>query len=141
MASRRQFLTTGSKLALAAGLLPSVFLDRSLVWATPATSADQLSPGMFRDLVRSNFTVHGKQKSANLKLVKVCNEQVQSIPGTGKLAKFSLLFRGSDQSPLEQETYRFEHAALGKFDVFLVPVDMAGNGRQHYQVVFNQLLA
>lgn len=141
MASRRQFLTTGSKLALAAGLLPSVLLDRSLVWASPATPADQLSPAMFRELERSTFTVHGKDKSANLRLVKVCNEQVQSIPGTGKLSKFSLLFRGSDQSPLEQETYRFEHAALGKFDVFLVPVDLAGNGRQHYQVVFNQLLA
>ena len=50
-------------------------------------------------------------------------------------APFSLLFHGPPSPLLPQRTYRVEHAALGAFDLFLVPLgpDRAG---MRYEAVF-----
>ncbi len=53
---------------------------------------------------------------------------------------FSLLFRGSAADPLGQGMYRFEHARLGIFDLFIVPVAQDGTGR-YYEAVFNRLIS
>jgi hypothetical protein len=45
---------------------------------------------------------------------------------------FSLFFDSSDQPPREQQIFALEHAELGRFDLFLVPV-----GPRQYEAVVN----
>ncbi len=52
---------------------------------------------------------------------------------------FALLFRGPAAEQLGQGLYRIEHAALGVFDLFIVPVAQDQTGR-YYQAVFNRLI-
>src|SRR5690348_14786239 len=49
---------------------------------------------------------------------------------------FSLLFRGPSDRPLPQATYSFEHATIGPFELFIVPVAADADGIQ-YEAVFN----
>jgi hypothetical protein len=53
---------------------------------------------------------------------------------------FSLLFRGPLQPVLPQQIYPVEHAALGRFDLFVVPVKRDTHGL-YYEAVFNRLIA
>jgi hypothetical protein len=45
---------------------------------------------------------------------------------------FSLIFQAADPEPQPQQIFTLEHAELGDFDLFLVPV-----GAQEYQAVIN----
>jgi hypothetical protein len=53
----------------------------------------------------------------------------------GSRQPFSIVFRGPSQPVLAQMTYRIEHAVLGSFDLFIVPIgpDEAG---MRYEAVF-----
>jgi len=53
----------------------------------------------------------------------------------GERVPFSLVFRGPLEPILPQRIYRFEHDALGAFDIFIVPIGPDGTGMQ-YQAVF-----
>jgi len=52
---------------------------------------------------------------------------------------FSLLFRGPLQPLLPQQIYPVEHAALGSFDLFIVPIQRDAQGLK-YQAVFNRVI-
>jgi hypothetical protein len=52
--------------------------------------------------------------------------------------KFSLLFEGAKDRPLEQNTYTFEHSALGRFLIFIVPVFSAASPQACYEAIFNR---
>jgi hypothetical protein len=56
-------------------------------------------------------------------------------PGTGERAPFSLVLRGPLEPILPQRIYRFEHEALGAFDLFIVPIGPDEAGMQ-YEAVF-----
>jgi hypothetical protein len=62
------------------------------------------------------------------------------ITSTPRHESFSLVFCGPQDRPLAQGTYRFEHDQLGAFDLFIVPIAPAAQGRQ-YQAVFNRLVS
>ncbi len=49
--------------------------------------------------------------------------------------RYSLIFRDASRTPLPQETYRIEHAHLGVFPMFLVPIGPKG-GEATYQAIF-----
>lgn len=49
---------------------------------------------------------------------------------------FSLVFVCASPAVLRQATYRFEHPALGAFDLFIVPVGRVGGGVA-YEAVFS----
>ncbi len=51
---------------------------------------------------------------------------------------FSAVFRGPQDRPLEQDTYAVEHATMGAFPLFIVPVYSDGEGL-YYQAIFNRL--
>jgi hypothetical protein len=51
---------------------------------------------------------------------------------------FSLLFVGPLKRPLDQGTYTFAHAALGSFDMFIVPKPADRFGC-YYEAVFNRI--
>lgn len=51
---------------------------------------------------------------------------------------YSLLFRAPADAPQVQSIYRLEHEALGKIDLFLVPIKKDENGL-YFEAVFNIL--
>jgi hypothetical protein len=53
----------------------------------------------------------------------------------GTRVPFSLVFRGPLEPILPQRIYRFEHDALGEFDLFIVPIGPDESGMQ-YEAVF-----
>ena len=53
--------------------------------------------------------------------------------------KFSLVFSGSRAELLPQDTYAFDHQTLGRFDVFIVPVNTRNPAKIDYQAVVNRL--
>jgi len=54
--------------------------------------------------------------------------------------QFSLFFRGPGDVLLPQRTYEFEHAKLGTFVLFLVPIKQDENG-VYYEAAFSRLAA
>jgi microcystin-dependent protein len=52
--------------------------------------------------------------------------------------QFSLIFRGAVAEPLEQRIFKFEHADLGRFELFIVPVVSRDLGHAYYEAVFNR---
>jgi len=59
------------------------------------------------------------------------------LPGRGEC--FSLIFRGPSDASLDQRTYRVEHASLGDFPLFLVPLGPTADGAQALEAVVNRL--
>jgi hypothetical protein len=49
---------------------------------------------------------------------------------------FSLLFLGRSQPPLAERTYALEHAQLGSFELFIVPIAQDADGVR-YEAIFN----
>ncbi len=62
-------------------------------------------------------------------------EEIDPLLYTRKREPFNLWFKGPPGEPLPQETYRFQHAELGEFALFLVPIG-AQPGHVVYEVVF-----
>ncbi|WP_040666304.1 DUF6916 family protein [Nitrolancea hollandica] len=62
-------------------------------------------------------------------------ESTDSTSGHGSRSAFSLLFRGPAGILLPQRIYRLEHAEMGTFDLFLVPVGPDQSG-QRYEAIF-----
>jgi hypothetical protein len=52
---------------------------------------------------------------------------------------FTLTFRGPSRTRFRQDTYTLDHAALGKFELFLTPTDRPGK-QQYYTAVINRRL-
>jgi hypothetical protein len=68
------------------------------------------------------------------------SEQCQSGEMSVAHQNFSLFFDGPAEHPLPQRTYRLEHARLGTFDLFIVPVAQE-HGHLRYEAVFNRRAA
>ncbi len=73
-------------------------------------------------------------QTSQLELVSL--NDTRTAPG---YESFALVFRGEINDRLNQGTYRFVHATLGTFDLFIVPVAQDQTGR-YYEAVFNRLL-
>jgi hypothetical protein len=55
---------------------------------------------------------------------------------SARRSPFSLVFRGPKQPLLPQRIYTFEHAVLGSFEIFIVPIGVDEDGLR-YEAVFN----
>jgi hypothetical protein len=100
-------------------------------------------PGLaeFARLVNTFFRVQAGFNTVRLLLV----EATPSSPAGADAAdagneKFSLRFRGPAQQPLLQDTYRFDHARLGRLSIFIVPAGWWGTSHRYYEAVFNRPL-
>ncbi len=98
---------------------------------------------MLEDLTRANLAgnLHSQfrlwlapDRTSQLELVEL--NEARTAPD---YEAFSLLFRGDASEQLPQGMYRIEHAALGAFDLFIVPVAQDQTGR-YYEAVFNRPL-
>ncbi len=76
---------------------------------------------------------------ATLELIEVTSlgsRTAPQAPGDGRREPFSIIFRGSPETCLEQRIYRLEHAQMGTLDLFLVPIGKDEQGFC-YEAVFN----
>jgi hypothetical protein len=80
--------------------------------------------------VRANETV-----TLNLRLVEV---QGQKAGATApRKDPFAILFSGPKTPILPQKIYRMSHAAIGDFELFIVPVGPNKDGLMQYEAIFN----
>lgn len=153
-ATRRKFLRAGAVSALFAGLTlaPSklIFGQKKREAVSPAASPDRdpvfsFNASTFAPYVGSEFLLaagtRGRATTARLELVSDLQQGMRDRRvATHDGECFSLVFtapaprRGAPQ----QATYRVEHAALGRFSLFLVPGPARG-GSVTYEAVINRL--
>lgn len=88
----------------------------------------------FAELVGDEFRVHGEAGEL-FELRLAASVPIGLAPPSGR-EPFSILFRGPADPILPQRTYAVEHATLGRFDLFLVPLGADDNGAR-YEAVFN----
>jgi hypothetical protein len=97
---------------------------------------DQLSKADFAQNLNTVFTCFiGPDQKIDLELVEL--REGRSSP---RQEQFALTFYGPLALPLPQHTYEFQHATLGEFALFLVPVGKDAQG-YYYEAVFNRLLS
>jgi hypothetical protein len=85
----------------------------------------------FTPLVGARFRVTATAGVLELALVEARSRGADGNP-------FSLVFKGPPAPLLPQATYRFEHAGLGAFDLFICPIAAPAEGVR-YEAVFNRL--
>jgi len=130
MQNRREFLTDSTKTVLALALAP-LTAAASQRHSARGAALDYLT---FSKLVRTPFyAVNGSKDPAELILIKA-----EAHPGSKRGKSFALMFRGVHETNLEQGTYRFAHATLRDFEMFIVPKPADHHGR-YFEAVFNRL--
>ena len=85
--------------------------------------------------VNSTFTLDLGVSSIELTLTEATRQVVRPFPGMMR-EPFSLIFRSSSPVVLPQRTYPISHAAMGRLDLFIVPVGRDARGVV-YQAVFS----
>lgn len=141
---RRQFLAACSALTLSATLSPATLLAGR---ARPSAIApDRISFARFSAQVGTAFRVWANSEvAANLLLVeaKAKDDPSRLAPrgGDGLNERFSLMFLGTREEPLEQDTYLFEHSRIGAFPMFIVPLHSHSRECSYYEAIFNRRLA
>ena len=141
--SRRNFLKSGTMGLLCAGIPVAL---AKVVFGAPAAASGLpegnaktlfLTKGTFTPHLNTIFRIQTGLGPFDLKLTKITDlKAISKIPAriAGK-ESFSLLFVGSSNAKdLTQDTYIFEHGALGRFSLFLVPVGKSTN-RQHEAII------
>jgi hypothetical protein len=139
MATRRKFIRDCSALAASAALVPMSVLAAPQKWREVA-----LEDVAFEALaaeVNGRFqlrTANGDTQALEMTEARLSPESHSRSAGDGGNEKFSLLFRGGASQPLGQNTYTFEHAGIGRFEMFLVPIGCADGAHCYYEAVFNR---
>ncbi|HEX8137436.1 MAG TPA: hypothetical protein VF544_07585 [Pyrinomonadaceae bacterium] len=126
---------SGAAEGVAGGTAPTAATGK----ATSARPALLLSKATFAPYLNTAFVVQSKRtRAVEVKLVEVSSRGPvpdQQVPGK---ECFALVFSG--QQRLSQDVYEFKHAALGTFNLLLVPVGMTKRGKgQYYEAVINRL--
>jgi hypothetical protein len=98
-------------------------------------STEVLTPAQFAESLNSTFRLRLDGTAA----VEVTLVEVSEPKISRRQERFDLIFRGPVEVFLPQQTYIAEHAALGTFDLFIVPVGQEESGFL-YQSVFNRVL-
>ena len=97
---------------------------------------DKLTADDFSSQLETTFTVR-LPDSPPRDLVLVEARRLSKITATAPgRAPFSLLFRGPKEPILPQRIYPLENEALGRLEIFLVPVGANADGVQ-YEAIFN----
>jgi hypothetical protein len=97
--------------------------------------AVELVSGTFEPRVGEAFNATPSYEGEPLELVlSSCDESPHARPDQ---PAFSLSFESSDPEPREQQIFALEHAELGQFDLFLVPIARTDSGGIAYEAVVN----
>ncbi len=136
---RRDFLSSIAASAAVMSMSPQSILAASFRRGRSVT-LNELSLTHFQDSLNTKFRLHLEDSSfCELDLVEVKEQEVKCgfSQGSEVYECFSLLFQGSNEPVLEQNTYTIDHADLGTFILFLVPV-ISINGGVQYEAVFTR---
>ena len=97
--------------------------------------ADSLTHEAFARNLKTKFQVQLEaDQSVELGLIEV--SELKLFP---RQEEFSILFLGPNEFFLGQGTRLMEHAEMGQFDLFLVPIRQDDQG-YYYEAVFNRIL-
>jgi len=151
--SRRKFLRSGTLVALAAAvplnsaiavLGQKVGVDggNRIDLSPQEVAADPLAnytKATFQQYLNSIFRLSGGiYKPVDVTLLSVSDMLPANAPVEPGKECFTLLFRG-ESIALPQGTYTVDHASLGRFALFVVPVGADDNGVQGYLATINRL--
>ena len=134
--SRRNFLKSGSLVALAAGI-PLASLERVLGYDRGASAMAGLTRKDFAEHLNQDFLIHHAESKVAVRLVEV--ESLGAATPYGEA--FSLLFRSDHSTALKQNTYVIEHGKLGRFSFLLVPMRTRDKSAVSYEAIINRLHA
>jgi hypothetical protein len=96
------------------------------------TNLETLTAGDFQALVSEPFRFASEATTPfDVELIDVSET---GSAGSAR-SQFSLVFRGGPTPPLPQGIHGLEHDALGRLDLFLVPIGPDAEG-QRYEAVF-----
>ena len=100
-------------------------------------SLESVTSATFADFVGQTFRMHVDSGVLEVELTQVMPGSADgaTVAANGKRAPFSIVFRVPGARVMDQRMYRFEHEALGSFDLFAVPIDQNQDG-VFYEVVF-----
>ena len=138
--SRRKFIRWGTVAALVAGLPLRSSIVAFAQKVSNGTGSDPLAfytQATFTQYLNSIFRLRGP-RTVDVTLVKVSDTFPAKATRAAGQESFTLLFRGGSVA-LPQDTYTVDHAALGTFQLFLVPGGTDENGAQSYVATINRL--
>jgi hypothetical protein len=131
-------LKRGAWMVLGTGV-PLVLTENGLGMGSASNPAESgLSRKAFESLLNTEFFIHFEAVKVPVTLVDVTNLAPRKENKTRKEA-FSLLFRGSENTILQQNTYLIEHETLGMFSFLIVPIRTKFKHSAHYEAVINRL--
>ena len=111
---------------------------------TPERSPARMMRSSFLEHVGERFRIHlGFLKWARVRLTEVTDLTAKYSPARdGRTLDtegevFSVVFSSPQSELFEQDTYMIEHGELGRFDLFIVPIDPDG-GAARYEAIFNR---
>src|SRR5262249_25735715 len=137
MTSRRKFLKQGTLGALAAGVSLGLG-DRSGAAAISSPSPLGLNRAPFASQLLQTFPIKQGSQKIQLTLIDVA-EIGWRHPVHGLREAFALVLRGSNATPLEQDTYAIEHEKLGAFSFLMVPIGSPDKSSRYYEININRL--
>ena len=137
MTSRRKFLTQGTLGAIAAGFtlgLGDKVIGQEVLASSTTTLG--LNRAAFASQLQTTFLINDGTRKIPLKLVEVvdCGKTM-----AGQREAFALVLRGTNFSPLNQETYAIEHEKLGRFSLLVVPILAQDKKARYYEININRL--
>lgn len=97
---------------------------------------ENLTSHDFAPLLKQTFRLSYQPGQPPLEVTLVEVEEFGIEPRGGGRKPFSLIFHGPLSPGLPQHIYTLEHDALGKLDVFIVPLGPE-QGSMRYQVIFS----
>jgi hypothetical protein len=95
----------------------------------------ELVTGTFEGHLGTSFNGTPSQSGEPLELV--LSSLAESPHARPDHPAFSLFFDAADPDVREQQIFALEHANLGQFDLFLVPVGRTESGGVSYEAVIN----
>jgi hypothetical protein len=134
---RRSFLRVAAG-AAAGGIIPLHAVGVAEAQSAPTIARPGtagLAMASFQPYVNTSFRFQVGGRSIAMPLSKVTDDRPPGTRSTGEC--FSLMFAGPKPA-FPQGTYAVEHAGLGRFNLFVVPVGRKSTG-QDYQALFNHL--
>ena len=143
MSTRRDFLLNSSVFAAALALVPTAALAVPARVSRREVGLDSITAEAFAEQLNTRFLVRNNG-DVPMALLLAAVEPTAFGAATSVSAaaesqeRFSLFFAGTDSRPLGQNTYAFEHASLGRFEMFIVPVGRPASGCRVYEAVFDR---
>lgn len=145
--SRRLFLqvTAGATLGVCLtgfDISQSAYAQSSERFSFEVAPNIELTPEIFSQFLNTSFEVSGPGISrVTLTLAQVTDQSdhVNEVSeGRMTFTTFTLRFKGARTVPLKQNTYQFNHYALGILPMFIVPGGQDASGK-YFNVIYNRI--